>query len=265
MINSIGYETAPEFFGYNLPVAIVQQHSNFGVVNGKGDIIAEPVYKFAEVLDKYSDFPDIKLKNQDGSIKYIDSWGEEKSLAEMEEVFEEMMWGDTMIEEVAESMEDKLSHTTEQVEIDGKPSFLVRISYVPGYRQARKEKIDTLLNVEEIQSIDLYTSYETKLPEINYAICKREGKLGIVNADQEILCPFKYDRIKDSKEHFVPTYLYNGPLIGIATGSGRLIADALFLSVKKVDKTELFFVKHPAGYEGYVNTGGTIYLPLKDL
>ncbi len=262
VVYPIELDKAPVFFGYKLPVAIIKKGGQTAAINGKGKMIVDFGQHKIHVLDKSSDFPDLEITSEGAEPRYVDCWGESKSAKEMQDILiEDRMWANTMISE--EVSDNPAKPNTEAIEIDSKPALLVTTKYGSNIHAPPKQQIDTLINVTDALFIKTYIDYKTNKPGILYAICKRDGKIGILNEDNEVITPFEYDRIIQSVDDD-PCHLYKGRLRGASNSYGELLVDAVFTSFRKAPKPGLYVVEHPDGYYGYVSMQGVVFLPIDE-
>lgn len=252
------YKMIKRFRGAKLGVSIIQkQDGKYGAINDQGKIIAEPIYKKAFLKDAYGEYPDVKLIKEDDSSLVLDGWGEpvKKNKDRVGDEDDEMVFEDMMIEEAPPAPAPPSSHTR-MIEVDGQKA----IEFTTAYNGKTTPGKDTIVGIDQV--VKIYHRYQSGRGYcVDYVIVKKDGKIGILNYDSEILTPIEYDRIaeKGGRNYFE---LIKDGKKGVADRKGKLFFDAQFDAVKLKAFDPIYLVKI-GQYEGYADKTGHVYLPEK--
>lgn len=249
------FTNVSDFAGRKLAVAVVSKPEGMGAINEEGEVIADFIYDNVQVIDEFSDYPDIKLTRGE-TISYIDSWGAARDPEMMEELMEDMIaFEDQMIEEAPPPFnEPKVSYqqvgisTTWRVETQ-KYDYQSR-TYVT-HQSLEIEGYDQVLNVK--------LDYEG---DIAYIYVKKDGLMGFLDDEGAVICPVVYDRIQPFNERYATGfYLYKDKLIGYATSIGYEVLPGTFTKIEAMPG-RMWKVYHPDEYIGYARNG-VVYLPIE--
>lgn len=251
------YKSIRRFRGAKLGVSIIRKGDKYGAINENGKLIAEPIYRRAELKDAYKDYPDVKLTREDGSAFVMDCWGDPVKKTARGGMVDDLIFEDQMIEEAPESPPPPKS-ATRMVEMDGQKALEFTTTY---NRKTTPEK-DTIIGIDQV--VKVFHRYKSGVGYcVDFVIAKKGDLTGIVNYQNEVLTPFEYNSIRQrgGRNYFE---LKKGEKKGAASRKGELIFDARFDTMKLHSNYTVFNVKI-GNYEGYVDREGHIYLPEKAL
>jgi hypothetical protein len=251
-----------EFQGRKLAVAAVQKDGKWGVVNSLGKMVVPCTYDAVKVIDAYSDYPDLKL-TQNGVVTYVDAFGALRPTAEMVIAEQE---DDRFNDMVVEEMVDMESagepvvkpRVRQEKGASGETSVILETVGATGQEEIARVIIDPGFRVEEVKLED---NYAPRALSIRYILVSNSGKYGFIGPDGQPCTPVIYDRI-DFKGLRIgnSVVLYRGALKGLANGQGERLLPAVFSEIKWYNN--MLWVTHPAGYEGYADFLGQVFLPL---
>ncbi|MFT4665460.1 MAG: hypothetical protein ACI9RM_000969 [Ulvibacter sp.] len=222
----------------------------FGAVNSLGKVLTEPDYVSVRVSGRDDEYPTVVLTEKGGKEIRIDAYEGKEVTAEME------------------SGESFMNGFTDEL-IDMVESSILISAYTEGAKSGHviecktkfgKMNRDTIWGYKSIVGAKMKS--ETRDPSVLCLVAQNDtGWLGIIDADGNELCPFKYDEIRAHKKTrgFKLTRNYKS---GLADSKGKLIYDTIFdrFSVYSKDKNYLFFEN--GDLKGYADLKGNIYHPL---
>ncbi|PTM14761.1 MAG: hypothetical protein DA408_01730 [Bacteroidetes bacterium] len=249
-----------EFHGRKLAVAAVRKDNKWGVVNSRGKMVVPCVYDAIKVIDAYSDYPDLKL-TQNGVVTYVDAFGarrptDEMMIAEQEDdqyndmIFEEMVDRESAWESVVKP------RIRQEKGASGETMVILEAVGAGSREEKARVTIDPGFRVEEVKLEDEYS-----LVGIRYILVSNSGKYGFIGPNGQPCTPVIYDRIDfNGLRYGTAAVLYRGALKGLANGQGERILPAVFSEIKWC--RSMVWVTHPAGYEGYADFLGQVFLPL---
>ena len=248
------FTNVSDFAGRKLAVAVVSKPEGMGAINAEGEVIADFIYDNVQVIDEYSDYPDIKLTKGE-TTSYIDSWGAPRDAEMMEELEEDMIaFEDQMIDEGPPPFnEPKITYQrvgsdnswrVEAQTYDNQSRRYVthQSLEIKGYDQILEAKLDYSGNISHIQ-------------------VEKDGLMGFLDGEGTVICPVVYDRVRPFNERYATGfYLYQDNLTGYATSNGQEVLPAVFTKIEALPG-RMWKVYHPDGYIGYARKG-VVYLPI---
>lgn len=253
------YNSINRFRGQKMGLSIIQKGDKYGCINEEGTIIAQPIYKSARILNGYSDFPDLKLVDENDQNKVMDCWGGPvKKNSGSRAMDDEVVFEDMTIEE-ADEVPKGPEVSSKKVTIDGQPGFVITTTYT-NYQRKKTVVKDTILGIDKIEKI--YKRYFSQRGHaVEMVIAKKDGKTGIVSGKNEILTPFEYDSIteKGGRSYFI---IKKGDKMGLATNKGKKLLDAIYDKIKIKDRAPTYTVVK-GNFEGYADRKGHVYLPAR--
>lgn len=249
------FTTVSDFTGRKLAVAVVTKPEGMGAINAEGEVIADFIYDNVQVIDEYSDYPDIKLTRGE-TVSYIDSWGAPRDAAMMAELEEDMIaFEDMAIDEAVPPIgEPKISYQragsgnkwqVEAQKYDFQNRRYVRHQSleIEGYDQILEAKLDYSGNISHIQ-------------------VEKDGLTGFLDGEGTVICPVVYDRVRAINGRYATGfYLHKGDLMGYASSIGYEVLPGVFTKIEAMPG-RMWKVYHPDGYIGYARKG-VVYLPIE--
>ena len=252
------FDEVSSFEGRQMAVAVVSQDGRQGAVNMEGDILADLIYDEVDVVDDFSDFPDLRLV-LNGEVSYIDCWGKPRTDEQMEDVLEEAEFWDMVVEE-AEVYDGGASVPDPTVDYRraGENTWQVT-SKAYSWQSGQLEPVNdiTLEGYSTVEDARIYDDGRIYLIRVS-----RDGKQGFLDAAGEVVTPISYDAIEPYQGN--PKFgweLRLGQSIGLAKFNGQQLFPALFSSIKPTHG-QLFLLETADGYLGYGERNGTYYLPI---
>jgi hypothetical protein len=223
------YKSIRRFRGGKMGVSIINKAGKYGAINERGKIIAEPIYKKAELKDAYKDYPDVKLTREDGTAFVMDCWGDpvkKTSASSIED--DDLIFEDMAIDE-EEAGPPPPRSTTTKIDVNGQQALEFTTTYT-NYSGKRTAVKDTLTGIDQVIKV-YHRYYSDKGYGVDYVIAKKDDKTGIINSNNDILTPFEYDKIteKGGRNYFE---LMKGDKKGAASRNGKLLFDARFEAMK---------------------------------
>jgi len=252
-ITAFEYDAILNFSEGSQPVAIVRRDKKHGIISTTGKVIAAPIYKNAYHIGMDEEGGTVtKFITQDGKTIAMNAKGVVVSEIERENIaFMDMS--------IDEKNIAKPKFTQEYTSVEGVSGILLKITHP--YAKAPYEHF--LAGYNHVLHVDAVMEQQDETPSFNLLIGAKDDEVGIVNGQFEVLTPFKFNGYKKQRNQ---TYiLHKNGLKGLANKDGKMIYDAVFSSILflrfKDRKNEYFSIQTPAGYSGYADFEGNVFLP----
>lgn len=249
------FTTVTEFYGRKVALAPVAIDGRWGVINSDGKLITPCVYDTAQLLDDYSDYPDVKL-TLNSEDRYVNAFGAPLSAERIREIENELeMWGDDIVFEdqsVQEENDRPRLQITQQKNSDGGTDVILN----KNGSEVERVSVPAEYFIQEAVLDDAYNR-----SQLGYILVKEGNNFGFWGHHGEVATPAKYDHInwKPSNRYQQLVYLHQGEKIGLADYRGYQIFPAAFTSITEF--SYYFRLVHPDGYVGYGDHKGAIFLP----
>lgn len=248
------FTAVSEFYGRKVALAPVAINGRWGVINGDGKLITPCVYDTAQLLDEYSEYPDVKL-TLNGEAQYVDAFGALLSPERIQEIENELeMWGDDIVFADV-SMEDAPKPRL-QINQEKNPDGGTDVILTKNGQEEERVNVPAEYFIQEAVLDDAYNR-----SQLGYILVKKGNKFGFWGHHGEVATPAKYDHInwKPSNRYQQLAYLHQGENVGLADYRGYQIFPAVFSSISEY--TYYFRLVHPDGYVGYGNEKGEVFFP----
>lgn len=244
-----------DFVGRKLSLAPVAIGDLWGVVNNEGDIVAECIYHSVTILDEYSDYPDIKLV-KDEVVSYLDAFGAPRDTEEMSRLEEDLMWDDVAIEEAP--MEESYSHRVRTQSAVGGGQVVILEESRGGrpYETLEERLIPSDFRIVEIKVQEIY--YPLRL---NTIVVQKDGLIGFWGSEGLLPPGCVYNRVnwKPSNRYDELGFTSRNGQLGLVNRDGNVLLPPAFTEIEEYGT--LFRFVHPDGYRGYADTYGRVFLP----